>query len=130
MVTQRGFTLIEIIIGIVVIAIVTLVVTAAAYSPDGKFLAVGLQDGSVSVWDIAAREVRRRLGGGNDIFVVQFSGDGSVIIAADGKQRILLWNNGDIGSGSLAEQIKGWAQSAAKADRPKPKSSGQAGELP
>ena len=52
------------------------------------------------------------------------------IIAADGKERILLWNNGDVGSGSLAEQIQHWPQPPAIAERPEREPNIPAGESP
>lgn len=58
-----------------------------AFSKDGKLLAHGLPDGTVSIWDVASGTKRATLGKsdgccGDQITSVAFSPDGSVIAAA------------------------------------------------
>jgi hypothetical protein len=58
-------------------------VTALAYSPDGKLLAVGSY-GALAVWDLAAAELSRSLEFLGAVHCVAFSPDGSRLAAAGG----------------------------------------------
>jgi WD40 repeat protein len=60
-------------------------VVAVAFSPDGKFAVSGGQDGTVRVWDVAARkESRSLLGHGAPVNAVAFSPDGRQVLSGGG----------------------------------------------
>jgi WD40 repeat protein len=70
-------------------------VLAAALSPDGRILAIGTQDGSLHVWDVAAAKwLVRDLGNGKlgVVWKLTFSRDGAFVITATDDGVIRLWN--------------------------------------
>src|SRR5262249_44416746 len=68
-------------------------VRALAYSPDGKLLAAGNQDGTVCLWDAAAgREVHRIAAHGRDVGAVAFSPDGKVVGSSTFSGDVCLWD--------------------------------------
>jgi RNA polymerase sigma factor (sigma-70 family) len=65
------------------------------FSPDGRLLAVGTRDGTVSVWDVDAGVERQQLKGlAWQVFCVAFSRDGQKIAAGTGRgsPTIALWD--------------------------------------
>jgi len=58
------------------------VVLVADYAPDGKGIAAGSIDGTVSVWDLAGARLARSLGHEGAIVDVAYSPDGKTIAAA------------------------------------------------
>jgi Tol biopolymer transport system component len=68
-------------------------VSSVAFSPDGKTLAVGDDDGDVYLWDVATARLTATLpdpasGGVNG---VAFTPDGQTLAAADGNGSVYLW---------------------------------------
>jgi WD40 repeat protein/serine/threonine protein kinase len=64
-------------------------VKSAAFSPDGKLLAAGIQGGQeILVWDVAARRKVRQLASGN---TVAFSPDGT-LLAVSSVNTLRLWD--------------------------------------
>jgi WD40 repeat protein/Flp pilus assembly protein TadD len=55
----------------------------AAFSPDGKTLVTGAQDGTIRLWDVASRELRASLRESPRIRAVAFSPDGKVLASGD-----------------------------------------------
>jgi WD40 repeat protein len=71
---------------------------AVAFSGDGRFMALGLQDTTVRLWDVAAaRELRtlrghERRSGLGTIFCVAFAPDGKTLASAGSDRTVRLWD--------------------------------------
>jgi WD40 repeat protein len=64
-----------------------------ALSPDSRFLAVGVEDGSVQVWDlITGKRTRRLAGHGGFLDAIAFSPDGRLLVAGSGNKAAYLWD--------------------------------------
>ena len=64
-----------------------------AVSPDGRTLAAGNMDGTISLWDSAAGQVVATLAAGKDIIVgLAFSADGTVLASAGADSQIQVWD--------------------------------------
>lgn len=80
-------------------------ITALAMSEDGRLLASGLIDGSVSIWDVGSGAERRLAARHRDaIRALSFSRDGMLLAAAADDGRVSLW---DTGSGAYQREVKG-----------------------
>ncbi len=68
------------------------IVTCAAFSPDGKNLATGSQDGTVRIWDLANRTATAVLRvGPSAVWSVAFTPDGKTLMSA-GHLRVQMWD--------------------------------------
>ena len=68
-------------------------VSAVAWSPDGRWLAVGLWDQSVQVWDAATGDRRHTLAGhAGAVFAVAVSPDGTRVVTAGHDRTVRLWD--------------------------------------
>jgi WD40 repeat protein len=66
-------------------------VHALAFSPDGTRLAVGLEDGRVQLWEVAAKAVVEELRCGEEpVHFLEFSPNGEGLVAASGDS-LQLW---------------------------------------
>src|SRR5215472_3020233 len=68
-------------------------VYSVAFSPDGKALAAGSDDGSVRLWDLATRQPGRPVTtSGSPVYSVAFSRDGKTLAAGSNDGSIRLWD--------------------------------------
>jgi WD40 repeat protein len=66
-------------------------VTALAFSPDGKILATGGKDNTVSIWQIADGKELRILGHGTSVGALAFTSDGRMLVAGCDNGTFKLW---------------------------------------
>jgi RNA polymerase sigma factor (sigma-70 family) len=71
-------------------------VMSLAFSPDGRLLVTGNQDGTLSLWDVASGKEVRRFRQGGQVFSVAFSPDGKVLATGGGERgkagEVRLWD--------------------------------------
>ena len=70
------------------------VVTAVAYSPRGKTLAAGYQDGTIQLWDIASHRLISTASWGGAALALAFTGGGRTLEVA-GPAAVGVWNLAD-----------------------------------
>lgn len=78
-------------------------VKSVAFSPDGKLLASGSFDKTTKLWDVASGNEIRTITGEENIGVVAFSLDGSMI-ATQGSDSIIIW---DVSTGRKINTLSG-----------------------
>jgi WD40 repeat protein len=67
-------------------------VTAVAFTPDGKVLATASHDGTVRFWDLETGQERARLSDGpRQVDDLRFSANGRMLVAAGDEPGIVLW---------------------------------------
>ncbi|AKJ01308.1 WD40 repeat protein [Archangium gephyra] len=62
------------------------------FSPDGRFLATGDEQGSLRLWDVDGRLLRIIEGSGHPITMLAFSPDGSQLALVTYENEVRLWN--------------------------------------
>jgi RNA polymerase sigma factor (sigma-70 family) len=63
-----------------------------AFSPDGKTLAAGYVEGEVGLWDVATgKKLRSAATGGAEVYSVDWSPKGDVLVTAGREGKIVLW---------------------------------------
>jgi transcriptional regulator with XRE-family HTH domain len=67
-------------------------VYSVAFSPDGKTLAAGSDDGSIRSWDLATRQPRRPVTATGSVYSVAFSPDGKSLAAGSNDGSVRLWD--------------------------------------
>ena len=64
-----------------------------SFSPDGKTLALGAEDGTVRLWDMPSARERQTLHGHvGTVRSVAFSPDGNLLVSASQEGRVVLWD--------------------------------------
>ena len=67
--------------------------SALAFAPDGRRLAVGFADGSIRVWDIATGKLLGRLDGHRGtVWSLRFSPDGLALYSGSADTTVLIWD--------------------------------------
>ncbi len=81
-------------------------VRTIAFAPDGKWLATGGSDGTVSLWDLAAegKEPRSWAVHPGGVWAVAFSPDGKLLATAGEDRLAVLW---DAATGKKVRELKG-----------------------
>lgn len=73
----------------------------ACFSPDGRFVATGDEDGGVHIWDAASgQELRQLIGHTGYVRGIDFSPDGRSLASVDFLGIVLFWDISDLGIGS------------------------------
>jgi WD40 repeat protein len=68
-------------------------VFSATFSPNGRYLAVGFNEGIVRIWEVQSWKIIATLNENeNDVTAVAFSPDGKTLATADSQKRIILWD--------------------------------------
>jgi WD40 repeat protein len=72
-------------------------VACLAFSPDGKFLALGSSDGTVRVWDpVLGKELRSLEGHRGIVNSVAFSRDGKRLVSGSTDTTVLIWDTSSL----------------------------------
>jgi WD40 repeat protein len=67
-------------------------VNGAAFSPDGKTILTGLDDGTVQLWDLRGNVLRELMGPAGSVDSMAFSPDGRTILTNTGDISAALWD--------------------------------------
>jgi protein-disulfide isomerase len=73
-------------------------VTAVAFSPDGKYVVSGSEDGTARVWEAQSGREVARMSHDDGVNAVAFSPDGKYVVSGseDGTARVWLWRAEDL----------------------------------
>lgn len=78
-------------------------VSRVAYSPDGKWLAIGTDNGEIFLWDAVSRTQQAQLPGHQDkIFCLRFSPDGTLLGSGSWDKTARIWS---VGSGRQVAEL-------------------------
>lgn len=82
----------------------------ANWNPDGRVLAAGMQDGTVSLWNLAAGTQSEIPGFGSRVFATEWNANGAWLAAAAGST-LAVWDAKAKGSqGSQARELRGHSE--------------------
>ena len=77
---------------------------SAAFSPDGKLVAVRVVDGHVRVYDLATEKERLAIAAHACVFMVRFTPDGKHLISCGSQGDVKMW---DVANGKQVAEFKG-----------------------
>jgi WD40 repeat protein len=76
---------------------------AASFSPDGRTVLTGFENGKIILWDVAtAQEIRRFVGHTNIVGSVLFSRDGRTFVSSSWDNTVILW---DVATGQIIHRM-------------------------
>ncbi len=79
-------------------------VSAVAFSPDGKFLAAGMDDQTIKIWEAATQKLVSTLQGHTGpVKAVAYSSDGKTLASGGRDGEVRLW---DLSSGETRLTLK------------------------
>ena len=64
---------------------------SVAFSPNGKILACGLDDGTVRLWNVQTDQIRVLAGHTEAVYALAFSADGNLLASGSNDMTIRLW---------------------------------------
>ena len=76
---------------------------SVAWSPDGKYICSGSNDGSVCVWDLETERPRKLVGHEGQVYGIAWAGNAAMIASAGSDQTIKLWTP----QGGLIQTLRG-----------------------
>ncbi|MDJ0606009.1 WD40 repeat domain-containing protein, partial [Microcystis sp. M53602_WE12] len=87
-------------------------VNSVNFSPDGKTLVSGSDDGTIILWDVeTGKEIRTLKGHDGSVNSVNFSPDGKTLVSGSDDNTIKLWNLGtDWGLSDLMGRSCDWVR--------------------
>jgi WD40 repeat protein len=72
-------------------------IRALAWGPDGRYLALGCQDGVIRLWDASTERALPPMGTGNAAIVsLAFAPDGGALASVDQAGDVVLWEVGSV----------------------------------
>jgi WD40 repeat protein len=66
-------------------------ISSVVFSPDGKYIAVGIWDGTTRIWDVTTEKEVARLIHDNAVYAVAFSPDGKYVVSGSYDNTARVW---------------------------------------
>ncbi|MEG4856419.1 caspase family protein [Microcoleus sp. K1-B6] len=89
------------------------VVNSINFSPNGKMLASGSDDGTIQLWNLEGKELRTLPGHSREVQSVSFSPDGTMLASSSSDGTVKLWNLDGKELRTLKTQSNNWAFSVS-----------------
>ncbi|KAF8492121.1 WD40-repeat-containing domain protein [Gautieria morchelliformis] len=74
-----------------------LYIRSVCFSPDGRYLATGADDGNIRIWSTHTSTLHKRLSGHTaSIYSLDYSPDGRLLVSSSGDKTVRVWNTDDL----------------------------------